>query len=123
MEQRSAFDGDTNDGPDAQSVQLPADNSSRFREVFEELVQLHDRKQSDYGRAGDPFANIRGSEEWGIPAWVGALVRATDKIKRLQKAARGSTLTNEGVKDSLDDLIVYGIIAKILWEEENEWES
>lgn len=92
----------------------------RFEKVCKELSELHAKKQSDYGRDHDPFANIRGSEEWGIPAWVGALVRATDKVKRLQKAARGSTLTNEGIKDSLDDLIVYGIIARILWEEEQD---
>ena len=93
---------------------------TRVEGVLSRVREMHDAKQTDYGRDDDPFANIRGSSEWGIPPWVGSLVRATDKIKRLQKAARGGKLRNESVKDSLLDLIVYAVIALILWEEENE---
>jgi hypothetical protein len=85
-----------------------------------EIREMHDRKQADYGRDSDPFANIRGSQEWGVPAWVGALIRGTDKVKRLQKAARGGELKNESVEDSMIDLIVYACIALLLWREENE---
>ena len=95
-------------------------NDTRVKEVFEELVALHDKKQSDYGREHDPFANVRASSEWGLPPWVGAMVRANDKMKRLQKAARGGTMANESVVDSFDDLIVYTAIAKVLYLEEQE---
>ena len=96
---------------------------SPLEQVLSEIREMHDRKQADYGRENDPFANVRSSVEWGVPGWVGALVRGTDKIKRLQKAARGSSLKNESIEDSLIDLIVYAIIALILWREEHGRDS
>lgn len=93
--------------------------SQRFHDILKEMGDLHDKKQKDYGREKDPFANVRGAEEWGIKPWVGALLRATDKIRRLQKYAQTGTLANEGVRDSFIDLTVYGIIGLVLWETEN----
>lgn len=72
---------------------------------------MHDRKSKDYGRENDPYYNIRGSEEFGIPSWIGAVLRSNDKMKRLQLVARGSGLANEGVEDSLLDMITYLTIA------------
>ena len=89
----------------------------RFHTILEELGTLHDKKQADYGRDNDPFANVRGSEDFGVPAWVGAMVRLNDKVRRLQKAARGGQLANESVVDSFNDLAVYAVIARILYEE------
>lgn len=89
-----------------------------FQIVLEDIELMHDRKQADYGREHDPFANVRSSEDFGIDGWVGALVRANDKMKRLQKAASGGELTNEGVEDSLLDLATYACIALVLWREE-----
>ena len=68
--------------------------SARFHEILKELGELHDKKQEDYGTDADPFANVRGSLDWGIDPWVGAMVRATDKLKRLQKFARVGSLSN-----------------------------
>lgn len=94
--------------------------SGRFHEILEGLGVLHDKKQADYGTNVDPFANVRGSKEWGISPWVGAMVRATDKLRRLQKYAKDGVLANEGVEDSFKDLAVYSIIALVLWEEEQK---
>lgn len=91
----------------------------RFAAVLKELQEMHDRKQEDYGKAGDPFSNIRSSEDFGIPGWTGALVRGNDKMRRLQKAASGHALRNESVEDSLLDLAVYAIVALILYREED----
>jgi hypothetical protein len=41
-------------------------------------------------------------------------------MRRLQLAASGSTLTNEGIEDSLIDLAVYAIIALILYREKTQ---
>ena len=90
----------------------------RFHRILRELGELHDKKQADYGADDDPFANVRASEEWGLPAWVGAMVRANDKVRRLQTYAKKGTLANEGVKDSFLDLAVYAIIGYILFEEQ-----
>lgn len=88
-----------------------------FQQALHEIEALHFKKQQDYGRPTDPFANVRASTDFGIPAWVGTLVRANDKMKRLQKAASSGTLANEGIEDSLMDLATYAIIALVLWRE------
>jgi hypothetical protein len=92
--------------------------SQRFHDILREMGDLHDKKQLDYGRENDPFANVSGSKEWGIRPWVGAMLRANDKIKRLQKYAQAGTLANEGARDSFLDLAVYAIIGLVLWEME-----
>lgn len=89
----------------------------RFHAILTEMAALHDRKQADYGRQADPFANVRASSEWGIEPWIGAMVRATDKLRRLQTFANKGSLANEGVEDSLLDMAVYSIIALILFRE------
>lgn len=94
---------------------------SEFQKVIDEITELHDRKQADYGRVeqGDPFANVRASEDFGIDGWVGSVVRANDKMRRLQKAAKQGpeSLKNESVEDSLMDMAVYSIIALCLFRE------
>jgi len=94
---------------------------SDFQKVIDEITALHDKKQSDYGRVeqGDPFANVRASEDFGIDGWVGSVVRANDKMRRLQKAAQQGpeSLKNESVEDSLMDMAVYSIIALCLFRE------
>ena len=89
----------------------------RFHALLKEIGDLHDRKQADYGTDHDAFANVRASEEWGIPGWLGALIRANDKVARLKTFAIKGSLENEGVRDSMMDLAVYALIALILFEE------
>lgn len=93
-------------------------NSSRFHALLREMGELHDRKQMDYGKDTDPFANVRAASEWGVMGWVGAMIRLTDKVRRLQSLARKGYLANEGAKDSFMDIAVYALIAYILWEDE-----
>ena len=94
-------------------------SNERFHKIMGELVDLHGKKQKDYGTDADPFNNIRASaKEWGIPAWVGAMLRATDKVRRLQKFADKGELANEAVIDAFDDLAVYAVIARVLYDEE-----
>lgn len=93
---------------------------SKFYRLLEEIAVLHDKKQKDYGRNTDPLANVRASEDFGIPGWIGAAVRANDKMRRIQTAARGGNLANESLRDSFLDLAVYSLIAIILMEESDE---
>ena len=92
-----------------------------FMKVVNEIVELHNKKQTDYGRTdiGDPFSNVRASEDFGIPGWLGAVVRANDKVRRIQKFSRSETLVNESVEDSLLDAAVYFMIALCLFRETN----
>jgi len=91
--------------------------SARFHEILIELGELHDKKQKDYGSDSDPFKNVRASEGFGVPGWIGCMMRANDKMIRLQKAATGATLANESIEDSLRDLAVYTVIGLCLFEE------
>lgn len=104
--------------PTAREQRHPA--SQIFHDILVEMGDLHDRKQADYGSPTDPFANVRGSTAFGISPWVGAIVRANDKMNRLQAAARGQNLVNESIEDSLLDLAVYAIIGLVLFRQENE---
>ena len=91
--------------------------------MLKEMGELHDRKQADYGSDEDPFANIRASEEWGVEAWAGAMLRASDKVRRLQRFAAKGELANESALDSMKDIAVYAIIAAILYIEQSQNES
>ena len=95
----------------------------QFHAILSEMGETFDRKNKDYGQDSDPFANVRRSEQWGIPPWIGAMVRATDKVTRLQTYAQKGTLANEGVEDSLLDLAVYSIIALLLFREQEGGEA
>lgn len=92
-------------------------NSARFHELLTEAGDMHDRKQLDYGKGDDPFANVRATEEWGVDAWIGAMVRLSDKVKRLQSLSRKGYLANEAAKDSFIDIAVYALIAYVLFEQ------
>lgn len=94
-------------------------NPNEFMEAIQEVIDMHDRKGSDYGSQEDPFSNVSASAQWGIPPWVGAMMRANDKVVRLQAAARGSTLRNEGIEDSLLDIATYSLIALCLFRRES----
>lgn len=92
----------------------------RFHALLKKIGELHDKKQIDYGTSDDAFANVRASEEFGIPAWIGALARLNDKMVRLKSFARKGVLANESAKDSMLDISVYALIAYILYEEMEE---
>ena len=92
--------------------------SKKFYDKLLSAALLHAKKQRDYGKEGDPFANVRASEEWGVAGWVGAMIRATDKVRRLQTHATRGSLVNETVEDSLLDLAVYSLIALVLYEQQ-----
>lgn len=89
--------------------------SPEFETVVEEVLEMHRRKGADYGTDEDFFANVSASANWGIEPWVGAMMRVSDKVARLQSAAKGSTLKNEGIEDSLLDIATYAIIAVCLF--------
>ena len=99
-------------------------SSQKYVEILQAAIDLHDQKQADYGTTGDPFANVRSSKDFGMPSWIGCMVRANDKMKRIQKAAKqvlageNVTMQNESVEDSFLDLMVYAGIGLVLFREE-----
>lgn len=93
--------------------------SPEFEKVIEEVLEMHRRKGADYGTDEDFFANVSASAQWGISPWVGTMMRVSDKVARLQSAAKGSTLKNEGIEDSLLDIATYAVIAVCLFRRES----
>jgi hypothetical protein len=93
------------------------DGDPRFHAVLDELRAIHAKKSADYGLGDDYLANVRASAAWGITPWVGTMIRAQDKIIRLQSLQAKGHLANESARDSLLDLCSYSIIALILLDE------
>lgn len=93
--------------------------SERFHILLAEIGELHDKKQADYGRGDDPFANVRAAEQWGLPPSLGACVRIGDKVSRLQTFYRKGELANESVEDAFMDLAVYALIGLLLYRQES----
>ena len=94
-----------------------------FKAILREMAELHDKKERDYGTEGDPLANIRGSEDFGVPAWTGCEVRLNDKQRRIHNFIRKRELVNESVEDSLLDRAVYSVIALQLYREQAKREE
>ncbi len=88
-----------------------------YLKLLDEMRELHCRKAADYGRGQDPLANCRGSLEFGVPAWVGTMIRAMDKVHRIKSFIANGSLKNESVEDSLKDLAAYALIALVLFRE------
>jgi hypothetical protein len=95
----------------------PHPTSAKFYKVLQEAAALHAKKQRDYGTGEDPFANVRASEDFGIPAWLGCMVRSNDKIRRMMSFAKKGELANESIEDALIDLLVYAGIGLVLYRE------
>lgn len=87
--------------------------------LIEEMKHVHAIKGHDYGDRVRPYQNLRVSEEIGVPAWKGTLIRLLDKVARLKTyAAQGELLVkDETIKDTCVDLANYLIIDLILLHE------
>ena len=93
----------------------------RFYELLEHMADLHSRKNYNYAKEGDPLSNLRVSESFGVPAWIGTLIRMSDKFSRLQELAKGKQdLVGEAITDTLLDTAVYAVLAIVLLEEKDK---
>ena len=88
------------------------ENVKEFRRIANELCDLYERKNADYGNAfGEVFKEI------GI---ISALTRISDKVFRLKRMALGNEtmVKDETVFDTLADLAAYSIMTIIELERE-----
>ena len=94
----------------------------RFYELLDEIRELHDSKNADYSKDGDPLSNFRLCGAFGIPPWKGALVRMSDKWSRITELAgdKPQKVADENITDTLMDLAVYALLTIILHEEVKE---
>lgn len=100
----------------------PPKGDPHFLAILDEIRAMHCKKGADYGTSKDTFANVRASEEFGIPAWQGAVLRANDKMARLKTFCIKGKLENESVTDSLLDMANYAVIALVLYQQAHDIE-
>ena len=100
-----------------------ASGHPRFHELVDKLRETHIRKGADYSRPDDILSNLRASTQMGIPAWVGVVLRMSDKMERIKNLARKiqngeeAAVRDESIVDTLEDLSNYSLLAVILFEE------
>ena len=95
----------------------------RFYKILQEvLAPLHSRKAEAYEGSGAHYANYKDSGQWFTTndgAVRYALMRLQEKLKRVRNLLDGAKPGDESVLDSLDDIAIIAVIARILYEEIN----
>jgi hypothetical protein len=95
-----------------------APGDPRFKALLDEEWELHQEKGAGYGTEQDTFANLRGGEWLGMPAWKMCLTRASDKWARIQNHVRKGDIPGDSLHNDLRDMAMYLNYAEILYEEE-----
>lgn len=82
--------------------------------TFKDCLKTAKRKNADYSKATDPFANFKNVESLGIcSVEVGILTRITDKMARISNLIKQEAqVKDESIQDTLMDLINYASILK-----------
>lgn len=104
----------------------------RFRELLQEMADLHDRKNADYAGGGErgPLGNfdrvsiikkLYPGMDWASPLGValGYMLKQVDALFFMLSLEKSSE-TGEGPPQRLGDIAVYSVISRIIWERENE---
>lgn len=95
----------------------------RYLALLEEMKELHIKKNAGYsGDSRDRWANFRMAENFGVSAFLGCLIRMSDKFIRIQNLVKNpnNEMVGESIKDTLRDLASYALIAYCLLEEQEE---
>lgn len=86
-----------------------------FGKILNEILRTTERKNSDYAKSNDAFANFRTSAKIsGVGVERGILVRMADKFARIENLLfNEAKVKEESIEDTLIDLAVYAIILTI----------
>lgn len=95
--------------------------SQAYKDLLDSAWDLHVAKNAGYAGAEnpDPWANFRMSEEFGVSALEGCLVRMSDKYIRITNLMKDASneQVGESIRDTLRDLSAYALIAVCLLDE------
>lgn len=89
--------------------------TKRFVEITQEMIALQERKGNDYGETLDGLKNLRRRGPLGVVARMG------DKLSRLEsllQPGKESKVTEETISDTCIDMANYGVLLKILLEDQ-----
>jgi hypothetical protein len=94
-----------------------------FFEVATEGIALVARKNAGYAGAGDPWSNFRAGERLGVDGWKNALLRAQEKMNRVETlvSGRGQDLVGEHLRETMFDASNLLLIAICMMDE--SWEK
>jgi len=92
----------------------------RYKAILDRMWELHDSKARDYGSDGDPLANLRNGERFGMPAWKRCLVEADSAFYRLENFCNGRNPDLASAKDALMDSSAFSLLALLFIEELEE---
>jgi len=91
--------------------------NSKFNDLLEEILALHDQKNTDYASAADPLKNLKGCTRLGLPPITGTVIRMQDKWQRIENSFLNGNLVNESVRDAFIDNAVYSLMAVLILDE------
>ena len=91
-----------------------------YKAILDRMWELHDSKAKDYGSTGDPLANLRNGERFGMPAWKRCLVEADSAFYRLENYCNGRNPSSESAKNALMDTAAFALLALLFIEEGEE---
>ncbi len=91
--------------------------NSKFNDLLEEILALHDQKNTDYASAADPLKNLKGCTRLGLPPITGTVIRMQDKWQRIENYFLNGNLVNESVRDAFIDNAVYSLMAVLILDE------
>ncbi len=101
--------------------------SPRFRELEDELWELHQVKSGDYGSQDDPLENIHAQKEMDYTGYDGAIIELSNIQRRLrnlikalrrQPDLRTSPKFRKDLKNALIDKAAFSFLATITFEED-----
>jgi hypothetical protein len=97
-----------------------------YKALLDEAWALHIAKNAGYAGAENPdaWANFRMCEAFGVDAFTGCMVRLSDKYIRITNllADASNDRVGESVRDTLQDLAAYALIAICLLDEKRPQE-
>lgn len=100
---------------------LLSETQLTIKNIIADMLAIFEAKDTDYASNGKPMGNLRTSEDLGIPAWKGTLLRMGDKKQRIISFAQRGVfqVKDEQISDTLKDLANYACLASVLFREVN----
>jgi hypothetical protein len=109
-----------------EQTEIITNGDPHFFALLSELAELHSKKAERYGIRGaedagfadEPLAAARfASPDFGVDPWIYALIRANEKMRRLQAYIITDDESQANIRDAFLDLASQTLIALLLWEE------
>ena len=93
------------------------DIAKEYEKITQEQYELFAGKMLDYGKGNISVGSNLDTEEEVHVAMTGLWFRINDKINRLKQLVllnKKANVKSESIKDTFQDLSIYGIIAQIV---------